>query len=302
METSVKATTKEQGIKKGFLQDRKLILKPVTRSYPLINDKKDHVLYFMQDGATRFYVLPKNSYNEFINIFSSEEEMKFFEEILGLDLNFNKRDGNFWEKFVVKITKNVTLMDGKIGFNLADPMDNIRARILKLYPDVTEGWENRYEKPKSKFCLVDADYKHLENNKEMDMMETIWTYRGEIKNSPKKLRDFLTVYYLAKKSSKTVPSDFTVEQLNNEIKRIIDEDKSFVHSLITDEDKDIKLFISRGVRCGAIERKGITGYVIPGDIKEYTFGDLVKYLKILKDATDVTYVKIDTQIKQAKLA
>ena len=301
MNVATKAT-KEQGIKDGYLQNKTVILKPVIRTYPLINDRKDHVLYFMQDGASKFFVLPKNNYNEFVNIFKNENEKEFFEEILGLDLNFNKKTDNFWEKFTVKITKNVNLMEGRIKFDLSDPMDNIRVRIIRLYPDVTEGWENRYDKPKSKFCLVDSDFQEVNSNKEMDILETIWTFRGEIKNSPKKLRDFLTVYYLTKKSTKTVPDDFTVEQLNGEIRRIIEDDKDVVYKIITDPDKDIKLFISRAVRCGAIERKGVTGYAIPGDPNQYDFRDMVEHIKALKEATDVTYMKIDTQIKQAKLA
>lgn len=301
METTLKAT-KAQGLEKGYLQDKKIILKPVTRSYPLIKDRKDHVLYFMQDGASRFYVLPKNSYNEFVNIFKDEEELKFFEDILGLDLNFNKRDENFWQKFTIKVTKDAGLMRDGMTFNMADPMDNIRVRILRLYSDVTEGWENRYEKPKSKFCLVDEDYQDIASNKEMDMMEEIWTYRGEIKNSPKKMRDFLTVYYLNKRTSKMVPEDFSVDQLNNEIKKIIDSDKEMVYNLITDKEKDMKLFISRAVRCGAIDRKGVTGYMLPGDPTEYNFTELIDYLKVLKENTDNTYLRIDTQIKQAKLA
>lgn len=301
METSVKAT-RAQGIKQGFLQDKKLILKPVTRTYPLINDQKDHVLYFMQDGATKFYVLPKNTYNEYVNVFSSEEEKQFFEDMLGVDLNIYNKVDNFWEKFVVKVTKNAKLMTQGETFDMSDPLDNLRVRVLRLYPDITEGWENRYNKPRSKFCLVDSDYTSVETNKEMDILEEIWTFRGEIKNSPKKLRDFLSMYYLVKKSTKSVPSDFTVEQLNNEMKQIIEKDKSTVYSLIKDEDKDIKLMISRAVRCGAIERKGVTGYLIPGDTAEHNFNDLVKYLKLLKEESDSTYLRIDTQIKQAKLA
>ena len=300
MDVTTKAT-RAQGIKEGYLQDKIVVLKPVLRTYPLINDRKDHVLYFMQDGASKFYVLPKNNYNEYVDIFKDEKEKAFFEDILGLDLNYNNRVDNFWEKFRVKITKNVNLMNGMAKFDMSDPMDNIRVRIMRLYPDVTEGWENRYNKPKSKFCLVDEGYEDISANKEMDMMEEIWTFRGEVKNSIKKLRDFLSVYYMTKKSTKSVPDDFTLEQLNSEMRKLIEEDKNGVYAMITDEDRDIKLFISKAVRCGAIERKGVTGYAIPGDPTEYNLKDMIDHIKVLKEATDTSYVKIDTQIKQAKL-
>lgn len=301
METTVTAS-RSQGIKEGYLQDKKVILKPVPRSYPMIGDRKDHVLYFMQDGASRFFVLPRNEYNEFIRIFKDEDEMRFFSDILGIDLNYNKRDNNFWETFTVKITKDASFMMQGKSYDLSDPMDNLRIRLLKAYKnEVADGWENRYNSPKSKFCLVDEDFEDVESNKEMDMLETIYTSFGEMRTSVKKMKDFLAMYYMQKRTTKILPEDWTKDQLAADFKKIIDDDKITVYNLLKDQDSEIKLFITRGVRCGAIERKGVTGYKLPGEDNEYNFKEMVDYIKLLKEATDTSYIKIDTQIKQAKL-
>jgi len=300
METKAKATTKE-GLEKGYLENKKVTVRPVPRYNALVGNNKDHVLYFMQDGASMFFVLPRNNYNELYPIFKDEEEMRFFSELIGQDLNLNNKQNNFWESFSVKITKDVTLMKKGKEFNLADPLDNLRIRILRLYDTVTEGWDKKYSKPKSKFCIVDSDFEETQSNKDMDIYETIYTYWGEIKTSVKKMRDFLIVYYMTKKSTKQVPSDWSKEQLTKEIKDIIDKDKEAVYSIITDKDAEMKLFISRAVRCGAIERKGVTGYIITGEEEQRTLPEMIKYLEELKETTDTTYIKIDTQIKQAKL-
>lgn len=299
METAVKATRK-LGIEKGYLKSNKVILLPVIRSYPMIGDKKEHVLYFMQDGASRWFILPKNEYNELYNVFKDEDEMEFFSEMTGQDLNPQKPDGSFWNKLIVKITKDVKFMETGKTFDLSDPMDNLRVRILRLSEEVTEGWDHRYDKPRSKFCLVDENYEETSSSKEMDIMEAIWTFWGEIKNSPKKMKDFLSLYFLTKKANKMVPEDFSKEQLSSEIKKVIDSDKQLVYDIINDADADIKLFLSRAVRCGAIERKGVTGFEVPGDGVVYTFKEMIDHLNVLKEATDTTYIKIDTQIKQAK--
>ena len=300
METATKVT-RQEGLKKGYLQNKKQILKPVIRSYPMIGDNPKHVLYFMQDGATKFYVLPKNGYNEFAKIFKDEEEMRWFSDIIGRNLNPNTREDNFWETFTVKVTKDVKLMTVGVEFDLSDPMDNLRSRILKLYDEFTEGWENRYNKPKSKFVFVDEDYEEAFNNKEMTLMEEIFTYWGEIRSSSAKMKDFLITYNIVKKDTKQVPENASKEFLTNEIKKIFDTDREGAHKIIKDKDSDMKFFISRAVRCGAIERKGVTGFIIPGDDKQYNLLELIKHLNVLKEITDHTYLKIDTQIKQAKL-
>jgi hypothetical protein len=299
METTVKATRK-LGIEKGYLQDKKMVLKPVIRTNPMIGDKKEHVLYFMQDGASRWFILPKNEYNELYNIFKSDEEAEFFSDLLGQEVHPRKGSDLFWSRLTIKITKNVKFMQDGKTFDMSDPMDNLRVRILRLSDEITEGWEQRYDKPKSKFCLVDEDYEETNSSKEMDIMEAIWTFWGEIKSSPKKMKDFLSVYFMTKRINKMVPEDFSKEQLSAEINKLIKEDSATVYAIINDPDADMKLFLTRAVRCGAIERKGVTGFVIPGDGVEYTAKDMVAHLNVLKQATDTTYIKIDTQIKQAK--
>lgn len=292
--------TKQEGLEKGYLQDKEVLVKPVPRHYPMIQNNKNHVLYFMQDGASEFFYLPRNSHNQFAKIFKDEEEMKYFSEMTGLDLNINKNIDNYWETFPVKITKDQELMGKGKKFDLSDPLDNIRIRILKMYKEVVEGWNNKYSNPRSKFCIVDSDFEEVQSNKDMDILEIIWTKWGEMKSSVKKMRDFLIIYHMVKKSTKLVPEDWGKDTLSAEIKKVIDKDKETVYSIISDEDADMKLFVSKAVQCGAIERRGVTGYVVVGEDEQRTLPEMVKYLKTLKETTDPTFMKIDTQIKQAK--
>ena len=299
METKTIAT-REYGIEKGYLQNKIVRLKPIPRGNRMITDPS-HSGYFMWEGASKQFCLMTNSYGVLINPFSSEAEEKFFSEILDLDLNTYKKKDNFWHTFYVKITKDHTLMSQGISFDLSEPMDNIRYRVLKQQKEVAPSWDDRFNRIEYKFALVDEDYEEVVQNQELDMMEEIFTYWGEIKSSVKKLRDFLTIYWMTKKTTKEVPLDSTKEFLTSEVKKIIDSDKTTMYEIIKDKNLPIKLFIARGMRAGAIVKEGIgTYYTVGSEEQKYSLSEFIDHVKFLKDSTDPIYLKIEAQINSQK--
>jgi len=292
--------TTEYGLKEGFLEDRKVILKPIPRGGKMITDPQ-HTGYFMWEGASKQYCLPVNEYDELVNPFKSEEEQLFFSSILDLDLNTHKKKDNFWHEFYVKITKDAKLMSEGITYDLRDPKDNLRVRILQLQKDeIASGWDNRFEKLTYKFALVDEDYQDESNTKEMDIAETVWTFWGGIKSSQKKMKEFLGVYWMTKKVLKSIPKDATKEFLTKEIKQIIDSDIKSVYNIIKDSDADIKYFIFKGIQAGAIMKEGVNTYQIIGDDSQYSLVSFIDHIKFLKESTDPIYQKLEAQINSKK--
>jgi len=292
--------TVEYGISKGYLQKKKLYLKPIPRGNKMISDPK-HSGYFMWEGASKHFCLLANKYGMLINPFSSEDEERFFSEILDIDLNIYKKDTNFWHDFYVKITKDHNLMANGIPYDLSDPMDNIRIRILKQQKEVAPSWEERFSHIEYRFAFVEEDYEEIVHNKEMDMMETIWTYWGEVKSSVKKMRDFLAIYWMTKRTLKDVPADATKEFLTSEIKKLIDSDKEGVYAVINDPDLQVKNFIAKGIRVGAIMKEGVgTYYTVGNEDSKYNLAEFIAHIKFLKDSTDPIYLKMEAQINTQK--
>jgi hypothetical protein len=292
--------SKEYGIKNGFLSKRKVYLKPVIRGGAMIKDAS-HTGFFMWEGASKNYTLPqKKEKAELVNPFKSEEERIWFSGVMGIDLNPFKSGNNYWHSFFVKITKNPVFMMSGQEFDLSDPVDNLRVRVLKMQPEIADSWEKRFDRPECRFAIVNEDYEEEINNSEMDVMETIWVYWGEIKNSQKKMADFLSLYFMQKKQNKQVSVDMSKEMLSSEIKKIIDSDKATVHSIIKDEEKDIKFLIVNGIRAGAIKKEGIGTYYFTGQIDKYGFNEFVDHVKFLKETTDPIYMKLEAQIKNNK--
>lgn len=292
--------SRKEAITKGFLEDRKVFLKPVPkRGNKMITDPT-HTGYFMWEGAKKAYCLPLDKYGVLCNPFKDEEEMNYFSALLDIDLNPHKREDNFWHKFTVSVTKTPMFMSSGQEYDLSDPMDNIRIKILMMQGEIAESWDKRFERPQYKFAIVGEDYEEKVDSKDMEILKTIYTFWGSIESSVKKMREFLGVYLMHKRINKEIGNDATKEFLTSEIQKAITEDKELVYSLIKDESAPFKFFIYRGTSCGVIKKKGIGTYEIIGEEGEYNLTSLVDHLKFLKDTTDPIYMKMEAQINAKK--
>lgn len=293
------AITKEEAFKKGYLQNKKVYLKPVVRGGKMITSPT-HVAYFQYEGAGNWFQLPINKLGALINPFDSEEEKEFFEKTLDVDLNVNKRKDNFWHTFFVKVIKDYNLMHDGYIFNLADPLDNLRYRVAKLQPTVAPDWEHRTARGEYRFALVDEGY--AEEKEQTDTNKTIeaYTYLGSIQNSLRQMKDFLGLYYMEKKDMKMVPEDADKDWLKKEVKKVIDEEVDLALKIISDPQSKIKNLILQGIRAGAILKSARNKYDIPGEGTSYTYDELVGYLTNAEEVKADVYLKIAAQIKVSK--
>jgi len=291
--------SKEEAFKKGYLQNKKVFLKPVVRGGKMITSP-EHVAYFQYEGAGNWFQLPKNKLGALVNPFNSEEEKKFFEEELDVDLNVNKKKDNFWHTFFVKVIKDYNLMHEGYVFNLSDPLDNIRYRVTKLQPHVAPDWEKRTSRPEYRFALVEEGYE--EEREQTDTNKTIeaFTYLGSIQNSSKAMKDFLGVYYMEKHKMEHVPEDAEKDWLRKEIRKIIENEIDLALKIMNDPSAKIKNFILQGIRAGSIIKSARNKYDIPGEGVSYTYDELVSYLTNAEEIKADIYLKIAAQIKVSK--
>jgi len=290
--------TREEAIKKGFLKNKVVYLKPVPRKGKMINDPA-HSAYFMHDVAFVYFVLPSERDRPVLkNPFDSTEEKEYFEKELDVDLNPYKRQENFWNSFRVKFQKTPMSMHNGLKLDLSDPIDSLRWRVLRLCPEVSPDWEMRERKPSYRFALVDSDYEDIKAGSELDLIEEMFTFYGEIKNSPVKMRSFLEVYFMTNKKLQEVPDEADKAFLQREIK-VAMEDKDGFLKTSRDENYDLKLLILKAIKRGAIEKKGVNRYDIIGDTSNWTLVELVNYLKKLKETTDDVYLKLEAQTKMS---
>jgi hypothetical protein len=290
------AISKEEAIKKGYLQNKKVFLKPVVRGGKMITSPQ-HVAYFQMEGANNWFQLPKNELGALVNPFNSEEEKIYFEQVLDLDLNVNKRKDNFWTTFFVKVVKDFNLMHDGYQFNLLDPLDNLRWRVTKLQPMVAPNWDEKTGRGEYRFALVEEGYAEEKEQNETNKTIEAYTYLGSIQNSISQMKDFLGVYYLEKKDMKYVPEDADKDWLKKEVRKIIENEIDLFLKIMKDPDSKIKHFILQSVRSGAITKSARNKYDIPGEGVSYTYDEIVNYLKEAEKVSADVYLKMVAQNK-----
>lgn len=291
--------SKEEAFKKGYLQNKKVYLKPVVRGGKMINSP-EHVAYFQYEGAGNWFQLPKNRLGAMTNPFDSEEEKEFFEKELDIDLNVNKKKDNFWHTFFVKVIKDYNLMHDGYVFNLADPLDNLRYRVTKLQSQVAPNWESRTSRGEYRFALVEEGYTEEKEQTETNKTIEAYTNLGAIQNSSKAMKDFLGVYYMEKNDMKNVPEDAEKDWLKKEVRKVIEGEVDLALKIFNDPKGKIKNFILQGIRAGAILKTARNKYDLPGEGVSYTYNELVDYLTNAEEIKADVYLKIAAQIKLAK--
>lgn len=284
-------TKLEEGLEKGYLEDSIKVLKPVLKAGKMVTDPK-HIGYFMWEGASLSWCLPQDIKGNLANPFKSEEERKFFEDMLNLDLNTYKRDNPFWDRFEIRITKDSKLMGEGLTYNMKDPMDNLRARVISLQDEVANSIEERDNYPHKRFLLIGKTTEEKVSAKDMDDNITVFTFLGKIKDSNKQMKEFLSAYYLSKKSIKEVSSDSSSEWMMKEIEAILRDDRKGIIEVINDPNYKTKLLIVEGIKAGAINKFGVNNFLIVGESERKSLNELVVYLDKLKENSDDTYLKI----------
>lgn len=295
------AISKQEAFDKGYLQNKKIKLKPVIRGGRMVNNK-NHVNFFQYEGASNWFQLPVDERNQLVNPFENDEEKEFFEAALDTNLSVHLEDKtkNFWKKTFVKVIKDYNLMHDGYVFDMSDPMDVIRYKITKLQDTVAPTLEKQFARPAYRFALVDEE--HEEERQAANTLDVTDAYIhfGEIRNSAPKMRDFLGMYFNEKNEFKFVPVDADKQWLQKEIKDIIETDLSVFIKLKDDEAAPTKLLILQGIRAGAIVKEGRNKYNLLGEGVNHTYHELIDYLKKTAETKDDVYLKLKAQIKVSK--
>ena len=292
--------TNEQAIEKGYLSDKVILLKPSPRGSKMgITDPK-HIAYFQHDQATTFFSLPRNNRGDLVNIFKDEDEKKFFEDILGIDLNFTKK-GNFFESFRVKVTMDSKVLFKGEAFKLLDPMDNLRERVLRANKVVSPTWEERLQRVEYRWALIDESKINAEAEVKYDSQKEFWKLMGRHEETPK-LRSLLRVYFNTISSTKVIDSSMSMQELQKEVNFIFDDEPARLKLLKIAKDNlfPMKEMIILALEVKAIYKEGAGTYVFAGEERTFTFSEMAQHLFDLKKTDGDLYFKVKEQIDKNK--
>ena len=237
-----------------------------------------------------------------VNPFRSQEEMKFFSEVLGEDLNPYKKDNPFWSKYEIRIVKTPELMNIGKKFDLSDVNDALAYRVLLTWEnEIAPSWDDRNKNAGIRYAFVEEDYEEKKAVEELDETFKIGTYYGELKVSDKKMKEFLDVYYMTSPKQIMIPEDYATSMLINEINKIVKNDKEGFIKTFEDKDFAVKALIMKAVNKGIIKKIGVATFVIEGVTTEYSLTSLIAQLKEWEETkSDPIYAKIIAVVKSKK--
>jgi len=265
VETEVGLSLTEIGLKKGWLKNKKVYLKPIEgKRMTLIAQSDNSIHSFMYDGATYDRCLPLNARGDFYNPFDSDEEREFFEKILNKDLRADSSnpkcvwitgaDGGTGMNITIKLKFNVDTSIKSQGyeFDLMNPNDVLRYKVAKMQYDTAPSWEVRHNKTHYVWAIVDGQQEDLTKKKLAVTNTRAYIEFGKIQDNKERMIEVLKLYYMNHKMSKDVPMDISTNTLITEIQSIIEKDIEGFLQVVEDPDKDIKVLILNGVKAGAI--------------------------------------------------
>ena len=238
------------------LRNERIIVKHVPKRTGMITNEK-HILFGgMAEGAVRVFVVPKLSSGMYVNVLTDSEK-SYLEEVMGLEYNalsvYRKTD-NFWDDSNVNGIARVRLVKGDNYFNLSDPEDYIRYKILLANKDyIAPSLQALEDAPKATYQFVIISEGEEAKVTKDNMSITMKCYKefGKIENDAETLKTIIELM-----DGRPVSPSAKLEFLQANINSLIQVDAKRFLKTIQDPLLPTKVLIKKAIENKLISNKG----------------------------------------------
>lgn len=270
--------TKKEGFK---LPNKTVIVQPIFRNGFL---PKGHEANFLFKHAKNKFELPRlmvtGSYKD---PFSSDEERKYLEKFLGLDLNPFDEKNNYFKGFSVALGKDPITLD------LSHPEQYLQYLVLKANTEyVTTNYEQRNRKQTYKYVIIDKDAQDTEALERVNQTTKAYETLTKINKSPSDLRALLIA------DNKSVSPQTKVDFLTTEVFKMFEERRHTFLALTSDlETVRYKALIFDAIRMKAIVVTGMKAYALPDTpgVIANSEGELISWFKDPENSEEVARIR-----------
>ena len=284
------------------LRNEKVIVRFIPRPTAMVQDPK-HVLYGgMAENAKKFFVVPKLPTGQYKNVLTNAEKA-FLEKELGLEYNalsVHRQVDNFWDDSNPNGIGKVVLHKQDNVFDLMDPIDYIKVKVLKANKDqICPSMQELEDRPKAtyQFVILSESAETASNLSKMDATMECYTEYGAIRSDSDTLRMVIELL-----EGRPVPPRVKLDFLQTKVNEYIQRDpRKFLH-IIKDELLPYKVLIKRSLEAGLIGRKNDTYYLRSDGSplcemnEESTLNNAARYLSSIK-RKELKY-SLEAQLKQ----
>lgn len=244
--------------KVNCLRNERIIVRHIPKQSGMVTNPK-HILYGgMAENAKKTFVVPRLSSGMFVNVLTDSEK-QFLEEVMGLEYNamsiYKKPDSeNFWNDGNSNGISRVTLGKQDNYFNLADPEDYIRYKILLANKDyVAPSLQALEDSPKETYQFVVISDGEETKAAKSNMSYTMRCYKefGKIEDNIEILKTIIELI-----DGRPVSPTSKLEFLQTKANNLIQANSKLFLQVITDPMLATKVLIKRAVGQNLISNRG----------------------------------------------
>lgn len=239
------------------LRNERIIVRHIPKMTGMWGNNPRHILAGgMAEGAVRTFVVPRLSSGMFVNVLTDKEK-SFLEEVMGLEYNalsIYKKVDNFWDDSNENGINKVKLTKQDNYFNLADPEDYIRYKILLANKDyIAPSMQILQDTPKATYQFVIISEGEETKLAKSNMSATMLCYKefGKIENDIDTLRVIIETI-----SGRPTSQSSKLEFLQTKANELIQTDSKIFLKVITDPMLSTKVLIKKGIEAGLISNRG----------------------------------------------
>jgi len=260
-----KFTTKQPKHTVNCLRNEQVIVRFIPSQSAMVH-QAGHVLDGgMAENATRTFVVPKLKSGIFKNVLTNAEK-ECLEEMLQLEpnaLSIHKKTHNFWDDSNDEGVNRVILHKHDNVFNLNDPVDYIKVKILLANSDlIAPSLEELQERPQAtyQFVIIREQEEASQAAGGISVMQKCFAEYGKIENDADKLRTIVEIFTKRPTSANT-----KLPAIQKEIFNCIQKDDRRFLRIITDPMLRFKTTIVLAAEAGILAKKNDGYYYLMED-------------------------------------
>lgn len=272
------------------LRNERITVRFIARQKNGITDP-DHVLYGGRAPKSKIkFPVPMLRSGVYADVLTNNEKA-YLERVMNLEYNalgvYRKKEINFWSDANPDGIGAVELKKGDNYFDLSNPRDYIKYKILLAWPNViAPSPQALADKPKATYefvIIADGDMSREANSKVMLKSEA---YREFIKieNDRDKLKTIIEIV-----DGKPLASTYKLEFMQGRVGEIIEANTKLFMATIKDPLLDNKVLLKKAIEAGVISNRGGFLYVKETNTplcesgQDPTLGAAAKYLSLPKN-------------------
>lgn len=271
------------------LRNEKVNVKFIRKARTSITDPK-HVYYGgMAPNAEHVFTTPMLRTGGYTNVLT-KEEMKCLEYVMGMEpgsLSVYKKTDNFWDDSNINGVGAIELKKGDNIFDLSDPMDYIKVKVLKANKQIiASSMQELQDTPKATYRFVVINENDSSKDATMNVTMKARAYKefGKMESDDDKMRTVIELFEGRPVSAKS-GNDF----LQGKIGEIIEANTKMFLNIASDPLLDNKVLIKKAIDAGIIVNRGTFLYMkntnspLCGDGQDPTLSVAAKYLSLPKN-------------------